>query len=386
MNTLRYAFLHSRRNVKSALITLVSFLAVLMVILFIQQSVHSRQKTLESMAVSSEIRGDIADTFGNQTDLLKMDPKYPMLFIRNESIAQLVDEVSVQTTFRCTINGDNKKLIAITGERADQTLYYDGSVFYDEGYDASIWLTSERVCVISPEMETACYEGEDGGTYLDVIGVVFNPALGENVEVPITMQVIGEAVSQNKVFCPYLMLQDICDERPDVPFWADALAFTVKDNTRLDELRAQLDPYFGDSDIQNAGEGYNTVIIKDAEYLKLMHEAQKNLEIMAFLQPILYLCALGAGIMLVVMQMRSRKKEMAVIRSLGAGRFRVMAQTILEYAVICLPVTLFALLVWRELSPMTVIGVWLAFMAGAMCTIVRFSMIPLVKQIRELEE
>ena len=61
-------------------------------------------------------------------------------------------------------------------------------------------------------------------------------------------------------------------------------------------------------------------------------------------------------------------------------------KTILEYAIICLPVTLFALLVWRELSPMTVIGVWLAFMAGAMCTIVRFSMIPLVKQIRELEE
>lgn len=386
MNMLRYSFMHLRRNIKSALITLVSFLAVLMVILFIQQSVYSRQKTLESMAVSSEIRGDIADTFGNQTDFLKMDPKYPMLFMENESIVELVEEVSVQTVFGCSIDGSNKKLVAITGERADQTLYYDGSIFYNEGYDASIWLTGEKVCVISPEMEMCCYEGEDGKVYLDVVALVLNPASGKHVELPLTMQVIGEAVSQNKVFCPYLMLQAACDERPDVPFWADALAFTVRDNTRLDELRTQLDPYFGDSDIQNAGEGYNTVIIKDAEYLKLMHEAQKNLEIMAFLQPILYLCALGAGVMLVVMQMRSRKKEMAVIRSLGAGRLRVMAQSILEYALICLPVTLFALLVWRELSPMTVIGVWLAFMAGALMTIIRFTQIPLVKQIRELEE
>ena len=250
MNMLRYSFLHLRRNIKSALITLVSFLAVLMVILFIQQSVYSRQKTLESMAASSEIRGDIADTFGNQTDFLKMDPKYPMLFMENESIVELVEEVSDQTVFGCSIDGNNKKLVAITGERADQTLYYDGSIFYNEGYDASIWLTGEKVCVISPEMEMCCYEGEDSGTYLDVIGVVFNPALGKNVEVPITMQVIGEAVSQNKVFCPYLMLKDVCDQRPDVPFWADALAFTVRDNTRLDELRAELDPYFGDSDIQ----------------------------------------------------------------------------------------------------------------------------------------
>jgi hypothetical protein len=35
---------------------------------------------------------------------------------------------------------------------------------------------------------------------------------------------------------------------------------------------------------------------------------------------------------------------------------------------------------------MTVLGVWLAFMLGALCTVARFSMVPLVKQIRELEE
>ena len=72
MNILRYAFLHLRRNFKTALITLVSFLVVLMVILFIQQSVHSRQKTLESMASAIEIRGEVADSFGNQTDLLQL--------------------------------------------------------------------------------------------------------------------------------------------------------------------------------------------------------------------------------------------------------------------------------------------------------------------------
>ena len=128
------------------------------------------------------------------------------------------------------------------------------------------------------------------------------------------------------------------------------------------------------------------MVLKDAQYLKLIREAEKNLAVMQLMQPVLYLCALGAGVMLVVMQMRSRKKEMAVIRSLGAEKMRVMAQSILEYAIICLLVTLFALLVWCELSPMTVLGVWLAFMLGAVCTVARFSMVPLVKQIRELEE
>ena len=386
MNILRYACLHLRRNVKTALITLVSFLVALIVILFIQQSVHSRQKTLESMASAIEIRGEVADSFGNQTELLQLDRDIPAMFLGNFSISKLVKDVSVKSNFQCLIDGQNSQLIAITNKRADQTLYYDGDIFYEDGFDESIWMTTDMVCAISPEMSFYCYEDENGNTYLDIAGRFYNTRLREYMEVPMTLRVIGQAVAQGKVYCPYLMLQSVCNGLQNVPYWADSLAFTVKDNTRLDELRTYLRPYFGDSDIQNAGAGYNTVILKDAEYLRLTGEAQKNLEIMAFLQPILYLCALGAGVMLVVMQMRGRTKEMAVIRSLGAGRFRVMAQSLLEYALICLPVTLFALLVWRELSRMTVIGVWLAFMAGALCTIVRFSMIPLFKQIRELEE
>ena len=386
MSMLRYAFLHLRRNLKNAAVAFVSYIAVLVVILFVQQSVHSRQHTLESMADAIEVRGIIADSFGNQTELLQMDKSYPMLFLQANSISKLVEDVYIKSDFSCLVNNQKSKLIAFTDEKADQILFHNGDILYHDGWNESVWMTQEMVCAVSQDLKNMCYVADDGITYMDITGLFFSKYYGDYVEVPITLQVIGSAIAQNKVYCPYLALQEVCGGVKNVSYWADSLSFTVKDNTRLDELRTLLLGYFGDSNIQSAGSRRNTVVIKDAEYLRLTGEAQKNLEIMAFLQPILYLCALGAGVMLVVMQMRGRKKEMAVIRSLGAGRLRVMAQSILEYALICLPVTLFALLVWRELSPMTVIGVWLAFMAGALCTIVRFSMIPLVKQIRELEE
>ncbi|MBE5777186.1 MAG: ABC transporter permease [Clostridiales bacterium] len=385
MNMLRYALLHLQRNLRSAVIAFACYLMVLAVILFVQQSALSRQQMLEQMASSLEVRGEIADSFGIQTELLMMDKSQAMMFLEGYSISKLIKDVSVKGNYQCLVNGEAVQLMSITGERADQTLYYDGEMIYEEGFDDSVWRTREAVCAVSTELLPLCYE-RDGSTYLDVTGWFYSTYYKEYIEAPMTLKVIAQAVTFNRVYCPYLMLQDFCAQLKGVTYWADSLAFTIKDNTRMDELRKLLLPYFGDSDIESAGSKYYTVIIKDAEYLKLTSEAQKSMEIMALMQPVLYLCALGTGVMLVVMQMRGRKKEMAVIRSLGAGRLRVMAQSILEYAIICLPVTLFALLVWRELSPMTVLGVWLAFMAGALMTIIRFTQIPLVKQIRELEE
>ena len=382
---LRYAVLHVRRNLKSAAIAFTCYLTVLAVILCVQQSVLSRQQMLEQMASSLEVRGEIADSFGVQTELLMIDKSQVRMFLEGYSISKLLKDVSAKGIYQCLVNKEPVELISITGERADQTLYYDSEVFYEENYDDSIWMTKEAVCAISTELIPFCYE-QDGSTYLDVTGRFYSTYYEEYIEAPMNLKVIAQTLTENRVYCPFLMLQDVCAELTGVTYWADSLSFTVRDNTRLDELRKLLLPYFGDSDAASAGSKYYTAIIKDAEYLNLTSEAQKNLEIMALMQPVLYLCALGTGVMLVVMQMRGRKKEMAVIRSLGAGKMRVMAQSILEYALICLPVTLFALLVWRELSPMTVFGVWLAFMAGALCTIVRFSMIHLGKQIRELEE
>ena len=386
---LKYAFLHLGRNVKSALAALLSYFAILAVVLFIQQSAQSRQNTMEDMIGAMVVKGEIADSFGNETDYLQMPASAAQLFLEGHDISELVTEVNVRAQYEAVIDPEQPDekfaLVGITRTEADKPLYLNGGILFEEGFDESIWTKSEPVCAVSPDVLPYCYAGEDGYSYLDLYVKLYSKIYNDLLYAPVTLRVCGTAVSSGAVFCPYPELQELC-ENSNATFRTDALSFTVLDNAQLDRLRQLLDLHFGDSDIQNAGKMQNTVILKDAEYLRLTGEAQKNMEIMVFLQPVLYLCALGAGIMLVVLQMRGRKKEMAVIRSLGAGRLRVMMQSILEYVIICLPVTLFALLIWRELSPMTVIGVWLAFMLGALCTVARFSMVPLVKQIRELEE
>lgn len=384
MNSIRYALLHLRRHLKTAAMTVLCYAAILAMILFIQKSMISRQQTLETMAKSIPITGALANSQGSQTELLEMDPSYPMLFLQNHFLSALVKDVQVKSVMPCYVGDGGARLIGITSPAADSALRFEGAILYNEGYDDAIWMSEEAVCVISPEYEAFTYRCDDEHIYLDVLGHFYRASYKDFAAIRITLRVIGMVTSRETLYCPYLTLQNNCARYPGVSFLADNLSFTVKDNGRLDELRDRAKIYFGDSSLQNAGSAHYTLILKDAEYLKLTGEARKNLEILHLLQPVMYLCALGSGGVLTALQMRARKKELAVLRSLGAGKGRIAAQCMLEYALLCLPVT--ALVFLLPIQATAAWGVYLAFIAGCASVLIRLASIPLIRQIRELEE
>lgn len=393
---LSYVWKHLSRNIKTTVITLFSFLCVLAVISSVQQSAQSRQQSLISMAEAIEVRGNVADVSGYVSNGLNMDSYYALQFLDEEKLLKpYVKDVWAKGIFDGVVllplqDGDFMEigdctLLTLTSANADDSIRFGKGIEYEENVDDSIWLTDENVCVVSPDLMQNAVPGEDGSLYLHLNAEFVRQSDMTVKTLTFSFRIIGTTQDVNSsVIVPFFTVLRAC-EKGKAPYTLDSLSFTIVDNSQLEILRHMAGTFFLDAKATETKGGFS-MVLKDARYLKLTREAEKNLAVMQLLQPILYLCALGAGVMLVVMQMRGRKKEMAVIRSLGAGRLHVMVQSILEYALICLPVTLFALLVWRELSPMTVFGVWLAFMAGALCTIVRFSMIPLVKQIRELEE
>ena len=389
MNILSYIFLRIRSSLSQTLMTLLSYLAILAVIASVQTSVQSRQNNLDAMRNAVAIEGRLADPSGSTSDHLQFDKYFARLFLEERYfLSQYTKDVGVLASFPSWIGGDimSAELHGITSEKSHQPLYLNGGILYEEGFDQSIWYSDRPVCAIPSAFLEYVYTDGDGLRYIDVTGSFYRQWYGDTVTIPFKLQVIGVSMIHRTVYMPFYTLLNACADIPHITFTCSSLCFTVKDNNDLERFRDRAAGYFNEASLQNGGKETLTLQLKDSQYLKLTRESAKNLAVMQLMQPILYLCALGAGVMLVVMQMRSRKKEMAVIRSLGAGRLRVMAQSILEYAIICLPVTLLTLLIWRELSPLTVFGVWLAFMAGALCTIVRFSTIPLVKQIRELEE
>lgn len=389
MSMFSYVFLRIRNSWSSTLTTLLTYISILSVIASIQSSVQTRQHNLEAMQQAVRIEGELQDPTGNTSTGLNFDKYFAALFLDSTYfLYDMVEDVSVLASFPGFLPEEEKALQikGISHPKADEGMYLNGSIRYETGYDDSVWLRDQMACAIPYDMLDKTHTGSNGLQYIQVTGSFFRSRYQDYVTIPFYLQVVGITMMRDTVYMPYTALKNACSLVGNITFNCSALSFTIRDNRDLERFRARATHYFNEQSLENTGSETLTLVLKDSQYLKFTRETEKNLAIMQLMQPILYLCALGAGVMLVVMQMRSRKKEMAVIRSLGAGRLRVMAQSILEYALICLPVTLFALIVWRELSPMTVFGVWLSFMAGALCTIVRFSAIPLVRQIRELEE
>ncbi|MBE5776109.1 MAG: hypothetical protein E7326_01210, partial [Clostridiales bacterium] len=338
MKLFTYAWLHLSRNLKNSCIALVSYLCVLLVILSIQTSAQSRQRALVTMAQSIDIQGNAADIHGYTTVGLQMDSLYALQFLDEDKLlTRYVKDVRVMGVYDGEIllpdkegaykNATQCTLKAVTREDADEAVRYGSGFTYLTGADEQLLLTDQMVCIVSPDLMQFAIPDAEGNLYIHVQASFYHPSFYYYSDLSFALRVVGSCEdTSNTVYAPFRAVLHTCQEQ-NASCTVDSLSFTVQDNEQLDVLRNMVNGYFQDARTTTATRGYS-LVLKDARYLKLLREAEKNLAVMQLMQPILYLCALGAGVMLVVMQMRSRKKEMAVIRSLGAGRLRVMAQSI----------------------------------------------------------
>lgn len=399
MNTLRYAWLHLRRSPKNTAVTLLSCAAVLMLLMAVQQAMVSRRRTLEDMAAAISIHCTVTDLHGENADKLVIAEKHYRPFIEESAYTPYLGEVYLKAVLQCEVVGQTADLVALTDPAADFNLKYNG-VHYEEGCDASVWTDMEPVCILSADLLEKTDVGTDGRRYIDLTGffeadinarnradaVVINSRI--YLEVPLTFRVAGVAAGEKTVYCPFGMLRQNCADYSEyISMSAQSLSFTVRDNSRLEEFRTLLTAGFREADPYAPTQtGGFALVVQDSRYLQVTQEASRSIGLMELLQPVLYLCALCAGVMLVVMQMRTRKRELAILRSLGTETIAVTARCLLEYILLCLPVTVLGFMLRQGLSAMAVLSVTLSFLLGAAGAILRFARIPLAQQIRELEE
>ncbi len=405
MNLLRYAWTHMTRSLRETLLTLLTYVLVLVLIMSAQQSALSRQATLDDMILNIPVVAQLTDPQGNRTTNLQVLNSDLNPYRDGGRWSEYVGELNIGAVaseyarvFQYEVDEAGSKnirerlyqvsVVGVTSERSDPALE-NAVITYADGYDRTVWATMEPVCLITEDMQKYAAQTDDG-SFINLVFTVSQSAPGgaTRKEVTMTLRVIGAAPGEKMVFVPfYLVKQEMYDQGGRYSLNTDRLSFTFADNTRIDEFRDKVKAYYVVPDQLRPNFNHMLgLIIKDARYLQLKQEAEKNLAIFQLMQPVLYLCAIGAGVLLMVMQMRARKREMAIVRSVGCGMWRVLWQCLLEYALICLPVTTLSPLVWPDMPILMALAVFAAFMAGAVATILRFACIPLGKQIRALED
>lgn len=191
------------------------------------------------------------------------------------------------------------------------------SATFNDGWDESVFRSSERVCLLSRSLEDAVHDDghielethSDGIASFEVIGFV-------------------DGVTDKVVYCPFFT--EFEDGTSAVhPIFS--MSFAIADNSRLDEAKDALFEYFAKpsigsgSDILTAG-----LIVQDDTYLDTIKELESNLSLLRLLLPILLAMTAFTVFFVGYLTNRRRVREFAVMRCMGQKRSEVFIQVFFE--------------------------------------------------------
>lgn len=209
-------------------------------------------------------------------------------------------------------------LRALDSIEMDATLSeYAPGIEWLEGYDESLFAGEQAVCIAPRSAELA---------------------LGEEARLPMrtrrsvvaVLTVVGlygggyDGFGGATYYCPLPVLRGLYEEN-GMPFSYCGLEMELCNTRELGTFKAQM------RELRLDG-GMTRLVVNDALLLSVTTQLQRHIELLKALLPLLFAFAAAIGFVLSFLLLRGRRREAAVMRSLGAKRRRVFATLLLETA------------------------------------------------------
>lgn len=355
----RYALLHIRRNrLKSVAILLVSltFVALILALCAIQDS---QQRRLEDTLATLPVPAIVTDIYGARSDHLALSEVYIDGILRTDSkLAPYIQFPSVRRGLDCRLSDASGvllseltklKLIGTTGLSSDPMFSADNGINleYFAGYDESVWLGQEKVCFVNEKLFVQLGDGVNSihvdfselveQRKMDIeVGAKAGVSLpgGEDVDLQ-ELKIAGiiHGGSPSNILCPWEIVHSV-DQRIYGYPTADAAAFLVADNRKINELKDILPIYFSkaspDATVNPLDPPAPALVIHDATLVRVVSPIERNIQFITVILPILLALSLGIGFLTSYLHMRTRLTEFALMRSLGTQKAKVFLSAIFE--------------------------------------------------------
>jgi len=180
----------------------------------------------------------------------------------------------------------------------------------------------------------------------------------------------------------------------DAAFYPTNSSFTVADPLRLDEFKAEMQSFNLMETIPTADFSHNgnSLMVSDKIFIEAASHLRENLRLLGFFLPFILAIVVFVGYLTSYLLMQNRRREFAVMRSLGTGQKACFYIFMSENAVLALCGGLLGSLAAALLIESTVIGVlflstgiffvcYLLGTAAALYGLGRFSVIDVLSQI-----
>ena len=322
------------------------FTAILTVILcFLHRSQTEEQANFQNIYDSMPIEFDItwldgtrlndsAPASGHMADIL------PELFLGTSRHEPQFDDLVTDLQIRMSewgteIVDDTQqeqtttwKMVGITTPEAayDQPSRFGEQIQWYEGYDESILQTEELVCVVPSD-----YDGSEEVTLTFSFSNDFT----------CTFRIVGRYSEEgsHQMYCPYGAMAYVY-ARINQPKAVERLSGRLIDNGDLETFRQRAAEWFATPN--PAGEptpwennmGYDTyplaIDIQDEQLKTLTADIENSLTVNRIAAGLVFALSAGAGFLTGFLVIRSRKREITLMRTLGASNGTVCGELALE--------------------------------------------------------
>lgn len=209
-----------------------------------------------------------------------------------------------------------------------------GKIEWKEGYDESCFAGKERVCVAPVESLA--------GLESDEITLTFTyrpPFYPEDRSETITAKVAGtHSLGNGITYCPFSVMQFVYASL-DKTFEADAVGGTLIDNYKLEEFREAASQWFAEPNYSGVQTPWDYSWYSYYPYaLKIddiqLRSAQTTMENSRIINTVcalvVFILSAGAGFLIGFQTVRSRKREIVLMRTMGTADGAVYAALLLE--------------------------------------------------------
>jgi len=306
---------------------------------------ENQEDALEKIYDESKILCVISNLRGTKTDGLQIVSAYIDLCLTDEKydFCTRIEKVCLKRTVVCHMEAlqEDVSLIGITyTDGVDELLPQNGVVIqFLENYTYENLLGNEVFCIVPYAMLPLLVEDGDGR---------LQAALTME-ETTITLPVGGiyTGGDARTIYCPFRYVASLLTEDK---IYTESLSFYVKDARSLESFREESLKYFSEPKFTaEDADMYFAMIVHDDLFQVTVSSVKENIFMLRLLIPVLYIISAGVGFLASFLFMRGRKREFAVMRSLGMHRAQVIGVIFLEQFILCIVSTLFGTVLLQTL-------------------------------------
>ncbi len=313
-----------RRNVGQMLLLSAMIVTVIVLLLVLYQYQAGMEARLDRVYDEFEIRCTVTAAGGAQVTNLKVKEETLALFQtpKGKLLPYVKDLFLLRSVLNSTV-GETPIMLYATTDPVSAPQLEGFFIAFDEGYSSCDLAGEEALCVVS----TPLLKLMDGQGNITV--------QLERYEA-VTFHVIGHYESEESaVFASWYPLNAVFEDH-GIKTAAHSMAFTVSDNRKLDEFKQRLSDFFAPAATVYQGGTKAGLIIDDALFRDQVTVLERGIILLQIVRLLILVLSVGISFLVAYLNIRGRRLELAVMRSMGTRRAMLYAEVLCEHILLCL--------------------------------------------------